>query len=161
LHPAKPVGNTWTCQSPAPLPTSFHPHCLPRGCMIATREIQFRSEFMPNLMRRRGHPIKTQTCRVWSGKRQLEHYRNYKSHRWVRVWCGQGNVATIGWMQIVSWQRVLLRTLTKDDCNREGRPNMSVNTFLNTYFKGHSLSCHVLRLRFVFVPCECPTKKHR
>jgi hypothetical protein len=142
------------CQSiPSKIPHHYIPPCLPYGAVFATREIQMRAEFKQNLLCLADAHLKTQTMRAWGPPRRAEHYEAYIQRRWIRVWRGQGNVATIGWLLITHWDMVQLEEITRQDCRLEGRPTWTPRAFADTYFKGLPHDTQLVRIRFIFRTC--------
>ena len=103
------------CQAcPTNVPRCFTPCCLSPGVVLASREIQMKEDFRANLLGTDGAPPKTQTMRKWCPERKTEHRDSFLGGKWVRVWRGQGHKSTIGWLLIVSWDKLwILITL---DC---------------------------------------------
>jgi len=146
--------HTCHCQAtPRDIPLHHTPPCLPRGAVLAAREIQMLPEFRSNLLGTGGAPPKTQTMRVWGTQRRAEHYASFKHGRWIRVWRGQGHKDTIGWLLITHWDTVLINGITCRDCVREGRPQWRLAEFKNTYFNGLAPNTPLTRVRFVFAAC--------
>jgi hypothetical protein len=142
------------CQEPpSALPPHFTPCCLPCGVTLAKREIQMFPEFRDNLLGKKGTPRKTQTMRVWGKLRMREHYQNFVHNKWIRVWRGQGNKDTIGWMLITDWDEVKVADITKGDCAREGVPTCTPSMFKKKYLKGLAPMDKLTRLQFTFRGC--------
>jgi hypothetical protein len=138
---------------PSAIPQHYTPPCLPRGAMLATREIQMFSVFRANLLGTEGEPPKTQTLRVWGAQRKKAHYTSYTHGRWIRVWRGQGHKDTIGWMLITHWDTVHVGDITQSDCVREGRPNWQPDALKRTFFRGLTSNTPLTRVQFVFRKC--------
>ena len=107
-------------------------------------------EFRGNLLRTKGEPPKTQTIRNWSQGRLEEHEKSYREGRWIRVWRGQGNKATIGWLLITSMDEI--KVIDKGDCIREGRPLWEPAEFKRLYFP--DVYKRLTRVQFLFRACR-------
>ena len=116
--------HTCYCQaSPITMPRNYIPCCLPTGLLLATKAIQIFEEFRGNLLRAKGEPAKTQTIRGWKTARAKENKQSFLEGKWIRVWRGQGNKDTIGWLRINVWDTVKLGSIDQGDCVREDRPS--------------------------------------
>ena len=149
------VSNTQcSCQMKPPLPINFRPCVLSDDSIWSRREIQMKADWLENLVG--VQPQKTQTLRVWKRARAAEHLRSYLSGQWVRVWRGQGNNCTIGWLLITGWDVIRLGDMNEEDCCREGRPGMHPSEFLRQYLLTTSTTVDslVYRLQFTFVACS-------
>jgi hypothetical protein len=143
------------CQAdPSHIPCDFTPCCLPTGVVLASREIQMKEVFKDNLLDVNGAPPKTQTLRDWCPARAAEHYRSYTSGHWIRVWRGQGHKNTIGWILLKSWDILRVGEINKEDCVREGRPNLTSKQFVDLFFPGLGPTDELYRVRFVFRVCR-------
>lgn len=123
------------------------------ACSLAKREIQMLEVFRKNLLQLHGSPPKTQTLRDWGLQRQLEHFRSFKKGMWIRVWRGQGHSSTIGWLRIVSWDKIRIRDITQADCIREGRPSLTPFEFIEDFFPKYDDLFILTRIQFVFRAC--------
>ena len=142
------------CQAqPFHVPRRFTPCCLPRGVVLASREIQMLEVFRENLLGTSGSPPKTQTMRKWCSARAHEHYQSYILGKWVRVWRGQGHNSTIGWLLYTSWDRLMVKNITKEDCVREGRPQLTPKKFVKKFFPELPPTFQLYRVCFMFRKC--------
>jgi hypothetical protein len=142
------------CQTaPTRLPRHFTPCCLPHTAVLASREIQMLPGFKSNLLGLHREPLKTQTLRDWSPRRAAEHHQSFMHKKWVRVWVGQGHAATIGWLQIITWDYISVSEITKNDCVREGRPGLTPAQFSLKFFPKKKPADRLIRLQFHFVGC--------
>ena len=143
------------CQArPKCLPPVFIPCCLPAGAVLASREIQMKEIFRDNLLCINGAPPKTQTMRVWCKARASTHYQAYALGQWVRVWRGQGNSSTIGWLRYTYWNTVMVCDISGLDCIREGCPTWTPQHFLRTFFPQCQPTDTLIRVRFEFRACR-------
>ena len=155
VHP-----RTCYCQAPpGTLPPQYTPCCLPLGVALASREIQMFPEFRKNLLLFDNAPAKTQTFRVWGSHRAREHKESFTEGKWIRVWRGQGQIATIGWLLITHWDEIKVGDIDKGDCVREGRPEWEPARFKKIYLRGMDDDATVNRIQFEFRPCRaCLTR---
>jgi hypothetical protein len=143
------------CQEPpSALPPHYTPCCLPFAVSLSKREIQMFPEFGDSLLGKVGTSPKTQTLRMWGERRTKEHYRAFVERKWIRVWRGQGNAHTIGWLLITDWDVVQVKDINAADCVREGLPKLSPEAFTKKYLRGLTPTTNLTRLRFRFRPCH-------
>ena len=146
---------TCYCQAPpCDVPYNFTPCCLQPGVVLASREIQMADVFRDNLLGINGAPPKTQTMRDWCPARAGEHHRSFTLGRWVRVWRGQGHRDTIGWLLLKTWDILKVVDITKADCVREGRPELTSEKFVGLFFPELGPTDELYRVTFVFRACS-------
>ena len=143
------------CQArPKCIPPVFIPCCLSPGAVLASRELQMKEIFRDSLLCINGAPPKTQTMRVWCKARASTHYQAYALGQWVRVWRGQGNSSTIGWLRYTYWNTVMVCDISGLDCIREGCPTWTPQHFLRTFFPQCQPTDTLIRVRFEFRACR-------
>ena len=136
------------------MPRNYIPCCLPTGSLLATRAIQMFEEFRGNLLRAKGEPAKTQTIRGWKTARAKAHKQSFLEGKWIRVWRGQGNKDTIGWLRINVWDTVKVGSIDQGDCVWEGRPSWGPDRLRTGYFKGYTPEHVLIRVGFEFRACH-------
>ena len=126
------------CQkSPGDLAALVHMHvpCVPRHIVPQLNgwPLLMQGFFRPHFTG--GAPPKTQTYRLWGKSSWRARYMLLAQKRGgaLRVMCGQGNHATVGWATIDVMEWVCLQSCTAADCAREGFPGADPRNFLRQY----------------------------
>ena len=76
---------------------------------------------------------KCQTRRLFKQSRTDKHMESYNIKQLVRVWRGQSDVDTIGWVMYSSLYYQKVRDMSRDDFAHEGLPDCTIDTFIADY----------------------------
>ena len=167
----------FSCQSRPPVPADFIPCCIPYSKFDQSLKLLMSSEFYGNLIWAATavgptaagvDPLfapKTLTTRCWCDATYDAFKLACTNQTWIRVG-GQGHECTWGWVLITSIESVTADHTTIDVCRREGRPEMTINDFNNTYIlrsevlpRSRKLNGELLKKPITYKPAITMTTK--
>ena len=129
--------------------------------------LEFHKEFIGDVE----SGSKTETRRLWKYSHLKKFWLAHRKHQWVRAMRGRRADSQFGWLYITSMHFEQICSMPASAPSREGRPEMSVKQFTQTYFANGSPKClprcecspshgdvcdscstYVIVIRFIFAP---------